>query len=184
MLLHMRIATAAASWRWCRPIGWRDVLAKAHPDLEISVEAMATKATRFSIVALAKIWRQGPVSQGTGGRCCSIRGLDMLSTSSGPATNLLKVDPWPESEREDPADALLSTPSIRTRDPWPHCRKAVWWQQLPARLAKSSTLSPSWSKDVRWQCHHRLENSIAGPVRLPDPGGGGAWDPRFDGAIH
>jgi len=58
----LRIATRAASCEWLQTHCVRDELAKAHPDLEISVEAMATQGDKILDVRFGEDRRQGPCS--------------------------------------------------------------------------------------------------------------------------
>jgi len=173
----------ASSAMVAEPIGCAMNLAKAHPDLEISVEAMATQGEQDSRLSL---WRR------SADKACSTKELRprMLLRSadyccpqaSGPATNLPEgLMPCGSDEREDPADALWSTQAIRTR-PWPHCPKAVWWAQLLRRLAqlRHHFFPHTCVQGCAWQLSStRLEKLDARPVNdLPDPAAAG-WDASF-----
>jgi len=88
-------------------------------------------------------------------------------------------------ERNRSADALCSTPSIRT-DPGNSCpRGSVVGSSSLRRLAQLVTTFPILcSKDVAWQCHHPAEKLECRPDDLPDPGRGGPGTPRLTARIH
>jgi hydroxymethylbilane synthase len=142
----------------------RDELAKAHPNLTISIEAMATQGDKILDVALAKIGDKGLFTKELEAQ--------MLVDQADIAVHSLKDLPTnlPEglmlgciTEREDPADALVV--NAQHRD----CRLntlpegAVVGTSSLRRLAQLRHHYPHLSfKDVRGNVITRLEKLDAG----------------------
>ncbi|APD49078.1 hydroxymethylbilane synthase [Synechococcus sp. CS-602] len=104
----LRIATRRSQLAMVQTHWVRDELAKAHPDLEISVEAMATQGDKILDVALAKIGDKGLFTKELEAQMLLDRADIAVHSLKDLPTNL------PEglilgciTEREDPADALV-----------------------------------------------------------------------------
>jgi hydroxymethylbilane synthase len=104
----LRIASRRSQLAMVQTHWVRDELTKAHPDLEISIEAMATQGDKILDVALAKIGDKGLFTKELEAQMLLDRADIAVHSLKDLPTNL------PEglmlgciSEREDPADALV-----------------------------------------------------------------------------
>jgi hydroxymethylbilane synthase len=160
----LRIASRRSQLAMVQTHWVRDELAKAHPNLTISIEAMATQGDKILDVALAKIGDKGLFTKELEAQ--------MLVDQADIAVHSLKDLPTnlPEglmlgciTEREDPADALVV--NAQHRD----CRLntlpegAVVGTSSLRRLAQLRHHYPHLSfKDVRGNVITRLEKLDAG----------------------
>ena len=144
---QLRIASRRSQLAMVQTHWVRDELAKAHPGLEISIEAMATQGDKILDVALAKIGDKGLFTKELEAQMLVDRADIAVHSLKDLPTNL------PEglmlgcvTEREDPADALVVHAKPRTR-PWPPCRRGPWWAPAPCAAwpscATTSRTSPS-----------------------------------------
>lgn len=104
----LRIASRRSQLAMVQTHWVRDELAQAHPDLEISIEAMATQGDKILDVALAKIGDKGLFTKELEAQMLVDRADIAVHSLKDLPTNL------PEglmlgcvTEREDPADALV-----------------------------------------------------------------------------
>ena len=105
---QLRIASRRSQLAMVQTHWVRDELAKAHPGLEISIEAMATQGDKILDVALAKIGDKGLFTKELEAQMLVDRADIAVHSLKDLPTNL------PEglmlgcvTEREDPADALV-----------------------------------------------------------------------------
>jgi hydroxymethylbilane synthase len=164
MASTLRIASRRSQLAMVQTHWVRDELAKAHPGLEISIEAMATQGDKILDVALAKIGDKGLFTKELEAQMLLDRADIAVHSLKDLPTNL------PEglmlgcvTEREDPADALV----VHAR----HAEQSL--QSLPEgsvvgtsslrRLAQLRHHYPHLRfKDVRGNVITRLEKLDAG----------------------
>ena len=161
---NLRIASRRSQLAMVQTHWVRDELHRAHPDLEISIEAMATQGDKILDVALAKIGDKGLFTKELEAQ--------MLVDQADIAVHSLKDLPThlPEglmlgciTEREDPADALVvhSRHADRTLSTLP-AGSVVGTSSL-RRLAQLRHHFPHLQfKDVRGNVITRLEKLDAG----------------------
>jgi hydroxymethylbilane synthase len=160
----LRIASRRSQLAMVQTHWVRDALAKAHPDLNIEIEAMATQGDKILDVALAKIGDKGLFTKE--------QEAQMLVNMADLAVHSLKDLPTnlPEglmlgciTEREDPADALVVNEKHRDRrlDTLPE--GAIVGTSSLRRLAQLRHHYPHLTfKDVRGNVITRLEKLDAG----------------------
>ena len=160
----LRIASRRSQLAMVQTHWVRDALALAHPELSISIEAMATQGDKILDVALAKIGDKGLFTKELEAQ--------MLVDQADIAVHSLKDLPTnlPEglmlgciTEREDPADALVLHAKHRDRrlDSLPE--GAVVGTSSLRRLAQLRHHYPHLTfKDVRGNVITRLEKLDAG----------------------
>ncbi|MFN9693370.1 MAG: hydroxymethylbilane synthase [Synechococcaceae cyanobacterium] len=160
----LRIASRRSQLAMVQTHWVRDELAKAHPNLIISIEAMATQGDKILDVALAKIGDKGLFTKELEAQ--------MLVDQADIAVHSLKDLPTnlPEglilgciTEREDPADALVVNAQHRDLQLNTLPEGAVVGTSSLRRLAQLRHHYPHLSfKDVRGNVITRLEKLDAG----------------------
>jgi hydroxymethylbilane synthase len=164
MANSLRIASRRSQLAMVQTHWVRDELAKAHPGLEISIEAMATQGDKILDVALAKIGDKGLFTKELEAQMLVDRADIAVHSLKDLPTNL------PEglmlgcvTEREDPADALIvhARHQDKTLATLPH--GAVVGTSSLRRLAQLRHHFPHLVfKDVRGNVITRLEKLDAG----------------------
>ncbi len=160
----LRIASRRSQLAMVQTHWVRDELARAHPGLEIGIEAMATQGDKILDVALAKIGDKGLFTKELEAQ--------MLLDRADIAVHSLKDLPTqlPEgltlgciTEREDPADALVVHEKHRDRSLETLPAGSVVGTSSLRRLAQLRHHFPHLSfKDVRGNVITRLEKLDAG----------------------
>jgi len=160
----LRIASRRSQLAMVQTHWVRDELSKAHPGLEISIEAMATQGDKILDVALAKIGDKGLFTKELEAQ--------MLVDQADIAVHSLKDLPTnlPEglilgciTEREDPADALVVHEKHRDQTLASLPEGSVVGTSSLRRLAQLRHHYPHLSfKDVRGNVITRLEKLDAG----------------------
>jgi hydroxymethylbilane synthase len=160
----LRIASRRSQLAMVQTHWVRDELIRAHPGLEISIEAMATQGDKILDVALAKIGDKGLFTKELEAQ--------MLVDQADIAVHSLKDLPTnlPEglilgciTEREDPADALVLHEKHRQRSLATLPEGAVVGTSSLRRLAQLRHHFPHLTfKDVRGNVITRLEKLDAG----------------------
>ncbi|NQV10319.1 MAG: hydroxymethylbilane synthase [Cyanobacteria bacterium] len=160
----LRIATRRSQLAMVQTHWVRDELAKAHPDLEISVEAMATQGDKILDVALAKIGDKGLFTKELEAQMLLDRADIAVHSLKDLPTNL------PDglilgciTEREDPADALVVHAKHRDKTLATLPEGSVVGSSSLRRLAQLRHHFPHLMfKDVRGNVITRLEKLDAG----------------------
>ncbi|MCP9818199.1 hydroxymethylbilane synthase [Synechococcus sp. Cruz-9H2] len=160
----LRIASRRSQLAMVQTHWVRDELTRAHPDLEISIEAMATQGDKILDVALAKIGDKGLFTKELEAQ--------MLVDQADIAVHSLKDLPTnlPEglmlgciTEREDPADALVLHERHRGCSLETLPEGSVVGTSSLRRLAQLRHHFPHFQfKDVRGNVITRLEKLDAG----------------------
>ena len=160
----LRIASRRSQLAMVQTHWVRDELSKAHPGLEISIEAMATQGDKILDVALAKIGDKGLFTKELEAQ--------MLVDQADIAVHSLKDLPTnlPDglmlgciTEREDPADALVVHQKHKDKTLATLPEGAVVGTSSLRRLAQLRHHFPHLSfKDVRGNVITRLEKLDAG----------------------
>ncbi|MEI6031651.1 MAG: hydroxymethylbilane synthase [Synechococcaceae cyanobacterium ELA739] len=160
----LRIASRRSQLAMVQTHWVRDELAKAHPGLEISIEAMATQGDKILDVALAKIGDKGLFTKELEAQ--------MLVDQADIAVHSLKDLPTnlPEglmlgciTEREDPADALVVHEKHQDKTLASLAEGSVVGTSSLRRLAQLRHHYPHLIfKDVRGNVITRLEKLDAG----------------------
>ncbi|MEB3352376.1 MAG: hydroxymethylbilane synthase [Cyanobacteriota bacterium] len=160
----LRIASRRSQLAMVQTHWVRDALQRAHPDLTISIEAMATQGDKILDVALAKIGDKGLFTKELEAQ--------MLVNQADIAVHSLKDLPTnlPDglmlgciTEREDPADALVVHEKHRDRSLATLPEGAVVGTSSLRRLAQLRHHFPHLTfKDVRGNVITRLEKLDAG----------------------
>jgi hydroxymethylbilane synthase len=161
---RLRIASRRSQLAMVQTNWVRDELGKAHPGLEISVEAMATHGDKILDVALAKIGDKGLFTKELEARILvdqadiAVHSLKDLPTNLPEGLMLGCV-----TEREDPADALVVHPRHRDRTLATLPEGSVVGTSSLRRLAQLRHHYPHLSfKDVRGNVITRLEKLDSG----------------------
>lgn len=160
----LRIAICRSQLAMVQTHWVRDELAKAHPDLEISVEAMATQGDKILDVALAKIGDKGLFTKELEAQMLLDRADIAVHSLKDLPTNL------PDglilgciTEREDPADALVVHAKHRDKTLATLPEGSVVGSSSLRRLAQLRHHFPHLVfKDVRGNVITRLEKLDAG----------------------
>jgi hydroxymethylbilane synthase len=160
----LRIASRRSQLAMVQTHWVRDELAKAHPGLEISIEAMATQGDKILDVALAKIGDKGLFTKELEAQMLIDRADIAVHSLKDLPTNL------PEglmlgciTEREDPADALVVHERHRDRSLATLPEGAVVGTSSLRRLAQLRHHYPQLTfKDVRGNVITRLEKLDSG----------------------
>jgi hydroxymethylbilane synthase len=160
----LRIASRRSQLAMVQTHWVRDELQRAHPGLEISIEAMATQGDKILDVALAKIGDKGLFTKELEAQMLVDRADIAVHSLKDLPTNL------PEglmlgcvSEREDPADALVVHEKHRDKTLATLPEGAVVGTSSLRRLAQLRHHYPHLSfKDVRGNVITRLEKLDSG----------------------
>jgi len=160
----LRIASRRSQLAMVQTHWVRDELARAHPGLAISIEAMATQGDKILDVALAKIGDKGLFTKELEAQMLVDRADIAVHSLKDLPTNL------PEglmlgciTEREDPADALVVHAKHRDRTLATLPEGSVVGTSSLRRLAQLRHHFPQLSfKDVRGNVITRLEKLDAG----------------------
>jgi hydroxymethylbilane synthase len=160
----LRIASRRSQLAMVQTHWVRDELARAHPGLEISIEAMATQGDKILDVALAKIGDKGLFTKELEAQMLVDRADIAVHSLKDLPTNL------PEglilgciTEREDPADALVVHPRHSDRSLETLPEGSVVGTSSLRRLAQLRHHFPHLTfKDVRGNVITRLEKLDAG----------------------
>jgi hydroxymethylbilane synthase len=160
----LRIASRRSQLAMVQTHWVRDALAKAHPGLEITIEAMATRGDKILDVALAKIGDKGLFTKELEAQMLVDRADIAVHSLKDLPTNL------PEglmlgciSEREDPADALVVHPRHKDKTLATLPEGTVVGTSSLRRLAQLRHHFPHLIfKDVRGNVITRLEKLDAG----------------------
>ncbi len=160
----LRIASRRSQLAMVQTHWVRDELAKAHPGLEISIEAMATQGDKILDVALAKIGDKGLFTKEleaqmlVGRADIAVHSLKDLPTNLPEGLMLGCI-----TEREDPADALVVHEKHRDKTLASLPEGAVVGTSSLRRLAQLRHHFPHLTfKDVRGNVITRLEKLDAG----------------------
>jgi hydroxymethylbilane synthase len=160
----LRIASRRSQLAMVQTHWVRDELSRAHPELEISIEAMATQGDKILDVALAKIGDKGLFTKELEAQMLVDRADIAVHSLKDLPTNL------PEglvlgciTEREDPADALVVHEKHGDRTLATLPEGAVVGTSSLRRLAQLRHHFPHLSfRDVRGNVITRLEKLDAG----------------------
>ena len=160
----LRIASRRSQLAMVQTHWVRDELSKAHPGLEISIEAMATQGDKILDVALAKIGDKGLFTKELEAQMLVDRADIAVHSLKDLPTNL------PEglmlgciTEREDPADALVVHQKHQDKTLATLPEGAVVGTSSLRRLAQLRHHFPHLSfKDVRGNVITRLEKLDSG----------------------
>jgi hydroxymethylbilane synthase len=160
----LRIASRRSQLAMVQTHWVRDELQRAHPGLEISIEAMATQGDKILDVALAKIGDKGLFTKELEAQMLVDRADIAVHSLKDLPTNL------PDglmlgciTEREDPADALVVHEKHRDRTLATLPEGAVVGTSSLRRLAQLRHHFPQLSfKDVRGNVITRLEKLDSG----------------------
>jgi hydroxymethylbilane synthase len=160
----LRIASRRSQLAMVQTEWVRDELARSHPGLEISIEAMATQGDKILDVALAKIGDKGLFTKELEAQMLVDRADIAVHSLKDLPTNL------PEglmlgciTEREDPADALVVHEKHRDRSLATLPEGSVVGTSSLRRLAQLRHHFPHLSfKDVRGNVITRLEKLDSG----------------------
>jgi len=160
----LRIASRRSQLAMVQTHWVRDELSRAHPELEISIEAMATQGDKILDVALAKIGDKGLFTKELEAQMLVDRADIAVHSLKDLPTNL------PEglmlgciTEREDPADALVVHEKHRERTLATLPEGSVVGTSSLRRLAQLRHHFPHLSfSDVRGNVITRLEKLDAG----------------------
>jgi hydroxymethylbilane synthase len=160
----LRIASRRSQLAMVQTHWVRDELSKAHPGLEISIEAMATQGDKILDVALAKIGDKGLFTKELEAQMLvdradiAVHSLKDLPTNLPPGLMLGCI-----TEREDPADALVVHERHRDRTLATLPEGAVVGTSSLRRLAQLRHHYPQLQfRDVRGNVITRLEKLDAG----------------------
>ena len=161
---RLRIASRRSQLAMVQTNWVRDELARAHPGLELSIEAMATQGDKILDVALAKIGDKGLFTKEleaqmlVGQADIAVHSLKDLPTNLPEGLMLGCI-----TEREDPADALVVHRKHRDRSLASLPEGAVVGTSSLRRLAQLRHHFPQLRfKDVRGNVITRLEKLDAG----------------------